>query len=84
LGYYEFITIEKTRSIYKIKDMEVCLDEVKDLGSYIELEKFAPGNETLKVQDELRDLLKLFEVDEKDHTCDGYDILLSNLKKIKI
>lgn len=81
LGYYEFIKIEKTRTTYKLKDIEICLDDVKDLGSFIELEKFAPSGDAEKVQGELHNLLKSFGVEESEHTFDGYDMLLDRIRE---
>ncbi|MFA6257981.1 MAG: class IV adenylate cyclase [Candidatus Paceibacterota bacterium] len=81
LGYYEFVTLEKIRTIAKIEDIEICMDEVSNLGSYIELEKFAPANEAKKIQNELYSILKSFGVKKEDFVYDGYDILVLNAQK---
>ncbi|MFA5932371.1 MAG: class IV adenylate cyclase [Candidatus Paceibacterota bacterium] len=80
LGYYEYVTIEKNRTIAKIKDIEVCIDDVTDLGSYIELEKFGPADQAKKIQNELYSILESLGVTKEDFVYDGYDILVHNVK----
>lgn len=76
LGFYEFITIEKKRTIAKLNDIEICLDDVKDLGSFIELEKFGDSNDANKIQAELNTILASWGISEDDYLFEGYDILL--------
>lgn len=38
LGYPEVLTVEKTRRYFRAKDITLCLDEVSELGYFIELE----------------------------------------------
>jgi adenylate cyclase class 2 len=46
LGYRPSAVVEKRRTIYHLKrdgfELEVCLDEVKELGCFVELEIMAP------------------------------------------
>ena len=42
LNFTESIIVEKTRTTYHYKDVEIAIDDVKDLGAFIELE--AKGN----------------------------------------
>lgn len=81
LGFHEFVTIEKTREGFKLGDVEICLDNVTDLGSFIELEKFGPGNKAKEIQQELYSLLESWGIKKEDFVYDGYDILLHNHKK---
>ncbi len=76
MGYYEFITIEKNRTTAKIKDIEICLDDVKDLGSFIELEKFGESEKANEIQRELYGLMNELGIESNDYVNDGYDILL--------
>jgi adenylate cyclase class 2 len=80
LGYYEYCIIEKNRETYKFGDIEICLDDVTGLGSYIELEKFGTSEETERIQKELSTLLESMGVNKEDLTFDGYDILLRKAK----
>jgi adenylate cyclase class 2 len=46
LGYRFVARVEKRRTVYSLRrasfDLEICLDEVKDLGPFVELEIVAP------------------------------------------
>ena len=48
LGYRPVAVVEKTRRVFQTKrdgfDLEVCLDDVKGLGRFVELEILAPEN----------------------------------------
>jgi len=45
LGFAVVDEISKTRTIYKINDIEVCLDNVDGLGTFVELEKLGTDRE---------------------------------------
>lgn len=75
MGYLPKITVHKTRMKTKYHDMEICLDEVKDLGSFIEVEKMATGDGE-KVQEELFTFLEQFGITRADRVMHGYDTLL--------
>ncbi len=51
LGFQESGSVVKMRDYYKLKDITVCLDEVEDLGSFVELEK--KGEEIDYIEKEL-------------------------------
>ncbi|MEY2672092.1 MAG: hypothetical protein RL687_509 [Candidatus Parcubacteria bacterium] len=82
LGHYLFIEIKKHRMTGKYKDYEICIDEVEDLGSFIEVEKIVEedvaGDQILI---ELDEFLNNLNIDQSDKTIHGYDILMGNLKK---
>ena len=80
LGYYEYVTIEKNRTTAKLKDVEICIDDVTNLGSYIELEKFAPADQAEIIQKELYSMLESFGITKEDFVYDGYDILVKNAR----
>ncbi len=80
LGFYEFITIEKNRTTAKLDDIEVCLDDVTDLGSFIELEKFGESENADKIQGELNEILASWGINQDDYLYEGYDILLHKKK----
>jgi adenylate cyclase class 2 len=75
LGFYEFCITEKDRETYKMGNIEICVDDVVGLGSYIELEKFGEYNETEKIQTELQNILESWKISKEDCIYDGYDIL---------
>lgn len=81
LGHYLFIEIKKHRRTGKYGDYEICIDEVEDLGSFIEVEKIVEedvaGDQILI---ELDEFLNTLDIDQSDKTIHGYDILMGNLK----
>lgn len=56
LGFVEVDEIIKDRDLYIINDIEVCIDKVEDLGSFVELEK--RDMDRVTVEKELFELAK--------------------------
>jgi predicted adenylyl cyclase CyaB len=81
LGFEVSSSVEKTRRTSKYKDFEICVDEVVDLGTYIEVEKF--GEDAEVIQKELFEFLETLGIQKEDQEFMGYDILLKNLNKEK-
>jgi adenylate cyclase class 2 len=84
LGFNVLIVVDKTRKTWHYKDVEVAIDDVKELGTYVELEakgKFASIDEAkahlYRVVEELG--LKLGEQD-----LQGYPFLLLEKKGYKL
>jgi adenylate cyclase class 2 len=76
LEYYVASHVNKKRIKCKYKDMEICLDEVKDLGSFIEAEKLTEDEDSAKVQKELFGFLMSIGVKKENQVTKGYDILM--------
>lgn len=81
LGFYHFTTVEKERINANIGDIEVCIDEVTDLGSFIELEKFGEDGDAEAIHQELNEMLEKLGIKKEDYVYYGYDILMYNAKK---
>lgn len=77
LGFHEVVKVKKVRTKCKYKNYEVCLDQVKNLGNFIEVEKFSAGD-TLKTQAELFRFLETLGVKREDRVLHGYDVLAYN------
>lgn len=75
LGFRPEVKVRKTRRKTKYKDYEICLDEVDNLGYFIELEKITVEDATT-VQDEMMKFLKELGVNSKDRVMNGYDTLI--------
>lgn len=45
LGFQLFGTVQKTREMYLLGDVTVCCDDVKDLGTFVELEIISSNRE---------------------------------------
>ncbi len=82
MGYKEALRINKTRIITHYNGCEICIDEVEDLGSFIEMEKLCEEGDSKKIQEELFGFLQSVGVSKDDRVFNGYDDLLL-LKKEK-
>ncbi len=76
MGYKKVVEIRKTRKKAKYRDYEICLDEVEELGSFVEVEKITDEENSEAIQQELFDFLVSIEVDPKDRVFQGYDTLI--------
>lgn len=78
LMHYElFVEVVKTRRKTKLGDIELCVDEVEHLGTFIEAEKLCPDDaDGDTVRAELWQLLESFGISRADETTKGYDILM--------
>ena len=45
LGYRPLAVVDKVRRTYRLGEVTLCLDEVTDLGGFLELELLVPGEE---------------------------------------
>lgn len=81
MGYREAVKIHKTRRKAKFQDLEICLDEVSGLGTYIEVEKITEIESADQVQAELFSFLEKLGVSASDQETHGYDTLVY-LKKV--
>ncbi|HRN95904.1 MAG TPA: class IV adenylate cyclase [Candidatus Levybacteria bacterium] len=79
LGFEKSSRVEKKRKKSKYKNYEICIDEVIDLGIFIEVETFGEDAQTL--QKELFTFLETLGVKKQDQEFMGYDILLKNLRE---
>lgn len=80
LGFYEWIKIDKTRRKAKYKNYEICIDDVKKLGSYIEVEKLT-DEDSFEVQEELFLFLESLGIKRENREKRGYDTLMHYLNK---
>lgn len=70
LGYQQNLVVEKIRRLWRLGDCEVALDEVNELGSFVEIE--GPENEKIeKVKNELG-------LAQLQHIPQGYAVLLAD------
>lgn len=84
VGYSFGVRIRKHRRSAHYKDLELCLDEIDDLGTFVEVEKLASGEADVDVvQSELWQLLQDLGVLQDDRIHDGYDILMHKLTASK-
>ena len=75
LGFKEGVQVTKKRRKAKHNDIEICLDEVEGLGTFLELEKLSVEADSHRVQDELFAWANQFGVSREDQVLIGYDIM---------
>ena len=72
LDFEQTVEVHKKRRKGNCRGYEICLDEVEELGSFIEVEKMS-DEDGEKVQNELFDFLKELGVNPEDRVFKGYD-----------
>lgn len=75
MGYHEVVKVRKTRTKTRYGEMEICLDEVSDLGSFIEVERITEGDGEA-VQNELFAFLETLGISRQARVVNGYDTLV--------
>ena len=75
LGYTQVVKVNKKRRKCKYRNYEICLDDVGDLGFFIEIEIFSDEEADL-VRKELLDFLQSLGVDVSKRVVQGYDTML--------
>lgn len=84
LGYKEFVRINKQRWICRYKDYEVCLDDVENLGYFVEMEKLEEvSNEGAEdIRKEMIEFLESLGIDKNNRVRSGYDTLMEQNKVV--
>lgn len=77
MGYEVYSDLTKIRQKTKIGDIEICLDEVPGLGTFMEAEKLCPEDSDYDtVADELWELFSALGVTKQAEVTSGYDVLM--------
>lgn len=84
MDYHEVVRVEKTRSKCKYHDLEICVDDVTGLGTFIEVEKMSESEDSLEVQKQLFSFLQTLGVSEQDRVFKGYDTLIEESMKKRL
>jgi len=80
MGYKEAVRVSKVREITRYEGCEICVDEVENLGSFIEMEKLSEDGDSVKIQEELFRFFLSLGVLPEDRAFSGYDILMMERK----
>jgi adenylate cyclase class 2 len=78
LSFELYSDLTKTRQKAKMGDIEICLDTVEGLGTFIEAEKLTADDADYDAV--LRELWAVFEslgIAHEDEVTDGYDVLMN-------
>ncbi|MHA1771240.1 MAG: class IV adenylate cyclase [Candidatus Thorarchaeota archaeon] len=63
LGFRDAAVVQKTRTIYHMDDVEVCVDVVEGLGSFVELESITSSKDEIPaVRDHLFEIARMMEL----------------------
>ena len=76
LGFELKFRISKVRRKGEHRGYEICVDEVDELGSYIEVEKLSEDGDSEKIQDEIFAFMQTLGIEPGDRVYEGYDLLL--------
>lgn len=76
LGLKEAVRVVKKRQTCGYKEFEICVDEIENLGSFIEMEKIAEQEDAEAIQKEMFDFLGTLGILPEDQVKKGYDILM--------
>lgn len=78
LSFSLYSDLTKTRLKAYLNDIEICIDDVDGLGSFVEVEKLTDEDVDYdSVAAELRDVLNQLGVKPEDEVTDGYDVLMN-------
>lgn len=80
LGLKEWVTVEKKRVTTKYKDFNICIDSVKRLGDFIEIEIITPeDNKVSYYEEEILKIAKEFQIDINNRINNHYDTMINEL-----
>ena len=80
LGLDEYVTVEKKRITTKYKGFNICIDEVKRLGNFIEIEIITEGeNKTDFYEQEIINIAKELGIAIKNRVNSFYDTMIREL-----
>lgn len=81
MGYREVVSVKKKRIQCCVDDYVICLDDVDNLGFFIEIEKKTDAKVDVEtIQNELISALRKFDIYEGEQIDIGYDTMIYNLK----
>lgn len=85
LGFKEYVKINKTRIEGKIKDFSICIDEVENLGSFLEIEKITEREDKrAEINLELQDFLLSLGISLEQICNKRYHTMIYELQKSKL
>lgn len=82
IGFDEWVTVEKKRVTTKYKDYNICIDDVKRLGSFIEIEVLTKEeNKTKHYEQEILNIAKELGIDIENRINNFYDTMINELNE---
>lgn len=59
-----FFKLEKERFVYKLDNMEICVEDIKDFGGAVEIEIMCSADEATEAKQKIKDFLHKCNIDE--------------------
>ncbi len=82
LDFRELVTVEKNRSTWNYKDTEIAIDEVRDLGTFIEIEAKRSFANIEEAKKRLYMILEEIGAEVGPQDFDGYPYMLMKKKNL--
>jgi adenylate cyclase class 2 len=79
LDFHEVLFVSKKRIKCKYSDMEICLDDIDGLGTFVEVEKMTNEKDTAKIKKELFEFLETLGIKKEEQVFKGYATLIYEL-----
>ncbi|MFA5994431.1 MAG: class IV adenylate cyclase [Parcubacteria group bacterium] len=79
LDFHEVLSVSKKRIKCKYDDMEICLDDIERLGSFVEVEKMTTEEDTSRIKKDLFEFLETLGIKKEDQIFKGYATLIYEL-----
>ena len=82
MNYKKQVIVEKTRIHSKYKDINICIDEVTKLGTFVELEIVTKDDTDIDlIETKLYEAATELELDPSDRVMSHYDTMIFELEK---
>jgi adenylate cyclase class 2 len=81
-GFILKVTVEKHRKIFEYKDFEICLDEIKGLGSFVEIEAKKMLGSPEETRKKCYEMLNELSSDWEDSPNMGYPDMVMSKNRI--
>ena len=79
MGYKPVTIVDKIRSEYKLDELTIAVDVVKDLGTFLEIEIVCNDEQKEMARKKIMSVAKGLGLSEQDLETRKYDQLVSNL-----
>ncbi len=76
MGFHEVVRVSKMRRECKYNQMTLCIDDVANLGNFIEVEKLSEDENMEEIQNDLFNFLQSLGIDSNDRVVKGYDTMM--------
>jgi len=82
LGFEEWVTVEKKRITTNYKEFNICIDEVKGLGEFVEIEIItSEENKADYYENEIIKVCQELSIDPNNRINSHYDTMINELNK---